>query len=228
MFSTAVVCRSRHDIFTYSLLEYIRFFHNGKALCRPVCTNSNKTGHTLQRFPNEANLKQQWVKFVQAKRADFVEPFKHSVVFSSHFLPIVKKGFMVEMGLQKEKKTSSWCCTDDSGPARGKLGKKRPTHLADGEDSDVADRTKKRPRKISALQKLEVNRISTKLIYTETFSIYWKIIGRPVSQEPALSPINMIKTLAFLNLCMSLKHVLKKENSLTSVFNSIWNFVGST
>ena len=144
------------------------------------------------------------------------------------FLPIVKKGFMVEMGLQKKKKTSSWCCTDDSGPARSKLGKKRPTHFADGEDSDVADRTKKRPRKISALQKLEVNRISTKLIYTETFSIYWKIIGRPVSQEPALSPINMIKTLACLNLCMSLKHVLKKENSLTSVFNSIWNFVGST
>ena len=144
------------------------------------------------------------------------------------FLTIVKKGFMVEMGLQKKKKTSSWCCTDDSGPARSKLGKKRPTHFADGEDSDVADRTKKRPRKISALQKLEVNRISTKLIHTETFLIYWNIMGRPVAREPALSPLNMIKTLACLNLCMSLKHVLKKENSLTSVFNSIWNFVGST
>ena len=128
---------------------------------------------------------------------------------------------MVGMGLQT-KKASSWCCTDDSGPTRSKLGKKGPIHSADGEDSDMADRTEKRPRKISALQKLEVNRISTKLIYTETFSIYWKIIGRPVSQEPALSPINMIKTLACLNLCMSLKHVLKKENSLTSVFNLIW------
>ena len=156
MFSTAVVWRSRHDIFTYSLLEYIQFF----VLCRPVCTNSNKTGHTLQRFPNEANLKQQWVKFVQEKRADFVEPFKHSVVCSSHF--------------------SSDC--NNSGPVRSKLGKKRPTHLADGEDSDVADRTEKRPRKISALQNLEVNRISTKLIHTETFLIYWKIMGRPVAR----------------------------------------------
>ena len=102
MFFTAVVCRSRHDIFTYSLLEYIQFF----VLCRPVCTNSNKTGHTLQRFPNEANLKQQWVKFVQAKRAHFVEPFKHSVVCSSHFSSDCnKKGSMVEMGLQKKKKS---------------------------------------------------------------------------------------------------------------------------
>ena len=25
------------------------------------CTDSNKTGHTMQRFPNEANLKQQRV-----------------------------------------------------------------------------------------------------------------------------------------------------------------------
>ena len=54
--------------------------------------------------------------------------------------------------------------------------------MADGEDSDVADRTEKRPRKISALQKLEVNRISTKLIHTETFLIYWKIMGRPVAR----------------------------------------------
>ena len=36
VFSTAVVCRSRHDFFTYSLLQYTQFFHNGKALCRPV------------------------------------------------------------------------------------------------------------------------------------------------------------------------------------------------
>ena len=36
VFSTAVVCRSRHDFFTYSLLQYIQFFRNGKALCRPV------------------------------------------------------------------------------------------------------------------------------------------------------------------------------------------------
>ena len=144
------------------------------------------------------------------------------------FLPIViRKALWLKWASKRKKKASSWCCTDDSGPARSKLGKKRPTHSADGEDSDVADRTEKRLRKISALQKLEVNKIRTKLIHTETFLIYWKIMGRPVAREPALRPLNMIKTLACLNLCMSLKHVLKKENSLTSVFNLIWNFVGS-
>ena len=36
VFPTAVVCWSRHDFFTYSLLQYIQFFRNGEALCRPV------------------------------------------------------------------------------------------------------------------------------------------------------------------------------------------------
>ena len=65
------------------------------------CTDSNRTGRTMQIFPNDANLKLQFVKFVQVKIADFVEPFEHSVVCSSHF--------------------SSWCCTDDSGLTRSKL-----------------------------------------------------------------------------------------------------------
>ena len=49
------------------------------------CTDSNKTGHKMQIFPNDANLKQQFVKFVQVKIADFVELFERSVVCSSHF-----------------------------------------------------------------------------------------------------------------------------------------------
>ena len=65
--------------------------------------------HTMQIFPNDANLKRQFVKFVQVKIADFVEPFEHSVVCSSHF--------------------SSWCCTDDSGLTRSKLfGSIKTTH----------------------------------------------------------------------------------------------------
>ena len=73
------------------------------------CADSNKTGHTMQIFPNDGNLKGQFVKFVQVKIADFVEPFEHSVVCSSHF--------------------SSWCCTDDSGPVRSKLfGSIKTTH----------------------------------------------------------------------------------------------------
>ena len=69
------------------------------------CTDSNKTGHTMQRFPNEANLKQQRVKFVQVKGAHFVEPFQHFVDCSSHFSPDCdEKSYMVEMGLKMKKK----------------------------------------------------------------------------------------------------------------------------
>ena len=68
------------------------------------CTDSNKTGHTMQRFPNEANLKQQRVKFVQVKGAHFVEPFQHFVDCSSHFSPDCdEKSYMVEMGLKMKK-----------------------------------------------------------------------------------------------------------------------------
>ena len=68
------------------------------------CTDSNKTGHTMQRFPNEANLKQQRVKFVQVKGAHFVEPFQHFVDCSSHFSPDCdEKSYMVEMGLKMQK-----------------------------------------------------------------------------------------------------------------------------
>ena len=46
--------------------------------------------------------------------------------------------------------------------------KKRPIPSADSDDLKVADRTEKRPRRSRALQKLEVNRVSTKSIYVET------------------------------------------------------------
>ena len=58
----------------------------------------------MQRFPNEANLKQQRVKFAQVKGAHFVEPFQHFVDCSSHFSPDCdEKRYMVEMGLKMKK-----------------------------------------------------------------------------------------------------------------------------
>ena len=45
--------------------------------------------------------------------------------------------------------------------------KKRPIPSADSDDLKVADRTEKRSRS-RALQKLKVNRVSTKSIYVET------------------------------------------------------------
>ena len=51
------------------------------------CGNSNKTGHSMYKFPDDVNLRRQWTKFVQMKRADFIEPTKHSIICSDHFTP---------------------------------------------------------------------------------------------------------------------------------------------
>ena len=51
------------------------------------CSNSNKTGHIMHKLPKDANLRRQWVKFVQVKRADFAEPMEHSVIWNIHFSP---------------------------------------------------------------------------------------------------------------------------------------------
>ena len=138
------------------------------------CTDSNKTGHTMQRFPNEANLKQQRVKFVQVKGVHFVEPFEHFVVCSSHFSPDCdEKSYMVEMGLKMKKQLlpSAIPMIQALPEANDSEVKKRPIKSADGEDSEVADRTDKKPRRSEVLQKLEVIRVSTKLIDMETLRV---------------------------------------------------------
>ena len=58
----------------------------------------------MQKFPKDANLKRQWVKFVQVKRAHFVEPSVHSVICSNHFSPdCYENSYMAEIGLTKKK-----------------------------------------------------------------------------------------------------------------------------
>ena len=91
---------------------YSIFFTMVKRCVVQFCADSNKTGHTMQIFPNDGNLKGQFDKFVWVKIADFVEPFEHSVVFSTHF--------------------SSWYCTDDSGPVWRTLGVSDETFNLDG------------------------------------------------------------------------------------------------
>ena len=115
------------------------------------CTDSNKTGHTMQRFPNKANLKQQRVKFVQVKGVHFVEPFEHFVVCSSHFSPDCdEKSYMVEMKrMKKQLPPSAIPMIQALLEANDSEVKKRPIQSADGEDSEVADRdhTHKQPRR---------------------------------------------------------------------------------
>ena len=69
------------------------------------CSNSNKSGHTTHKFPKDGNLRRQWVKFVQVKRADFEEPSVHSVICSSHVSPnCYEKSYVAEMGLKRARK----------------------------------------------------------------------------------------------------------------------------
>ena len=57
----------------------------------------------MHKLPKDANLRRQWVKFVQVKRADFVEPTKLSAICNINFSPdCYEKCFMVEMGLRKQ------------------------------------------------------------------------------------------------------------------------------
>ena len=75
------------------------------------CSNSNKTGHTMHKFPKDANLRQQWVKFVQVKRVDFKEPLMHSVICSSHFSPdCYEESYIAEMGFKKQKQLLPGAC----------------------------------------------------------------------------------------------------------------------
>ena len=51
--------------------------------------------------PRDLNLRRQWTKFVQVKRAEFVEPSKHSVICGADFASDCFEGdYMREMGFK--------------------------------------------------------------------------------------------------------------------------------
>ena len=79
------------------------YLHNGKRFVVQFCSNSNKTGYAVHKFPKDANLRRQWVKFVQVKRANFVAATEHSAICNIRFSPDCnEESFMVEMGLIKQ------------------------------------------------------------------------------------------------------------------------------
>ena len=51
------------------------------------CSNSDKTGHSVHKFPGDPAIRRQWVAFVKVKRADFSESSvtKHTVLCGAHF-----------------------------------------------------------------------------------------------------------------------------------------------
>ena len=114
----------------------------------------------MHKFPKDTNLRRQWVKFVQVKRADFVEPTQHSVICNIH---CYEESFMVEMGLKKQSPLLSGAVPTIQSPAATTSceTRKRPIQNEGSEQPEMADSADKRPRRSRALQKLEVNRVGS-------------------------------------------------------------------
>ena len=83
-----------------------------------------QTSHTIHKFPKDANLRRQWVKFVQVKRANFVEPtygaFGYFATFISFSPDYHEESFMVEMGLIKQSPRLSGVVPTIRSPAATK------------------------------------------------------------------------------------------------------------
>ena len=128
----------------------------------------------MHKFPKDANLRRQWIKFVQVKRADFVEPTEHSVICNIHFSPdCYEKSFMVEMGLRKQSPAllSGAVPTIQSPAATNSCDtRKRPIQNEGSEQPEEADSADKRPRRSRAVQKLEVNRVSSLPVHLVFFA----------------------------------------------------------
>ena len=75
---------TKSAIFTVCF-NIFNFFVMVKRCVVQFCTDLNKTGHKMQIFPNDANLKRQFVKFVQVKIADFVGSTKSAIFTWTNF-----------------------------------------------------------------------------------------------------------------------------------------------
>jgi len=121
-------------------LEKHHIFIMVKRCVIQFCSNSNKTGHIMHKFPKDANLRWQWVKFVRVKRGDFIEPTEHSVICNIHFSPdCYEKSFMVEMGLKKQSSLLSGAVPTIQSPAATNScdTRKRPIQNEGSEEPEV-------------------------------------------------------------------------------------------
>ena len=108
-------------MFTWFLLEKRHIFIMVKRCVVQFRSNSNKTGYTIHKFPKDANLRRQWVKFVQVKKANFVAATEHSAICNIHFsLDCNEESFMVEMGLIKQSPPLSGAVPTIQSPAATK------------------------------------------------------------------------------------------------------------
>jgi len=118
-------------------------------------------------FPKDANLRRQWVKFVQVKRADFVEPTQHSVICNIHFSLDCYQKFHGGNGPRKQSLLLSGAVLTIQSPAATNSCDTGKCHIQNegSEQPEVAHSADKRPRRRRALQKLEVNRVRSQPLY---------------------------------------------------------------
>ena len=108
-------------MFIWFLLEKRHIFIMVKHCVVQFCSNSIKTGYTIHKFPKDANLRRQWVKFVQVKRANFVAATERSAICNIHFSPDCnEESFMVEMGLIMQSQRLSGAVPTIQSPAATK------------------------------------------------------------------------------------------------------------
>ena len=125
------------------------------------CRNSNKTGHTMHKFPKKHEFEATTGEiFVQVKRADFVEPSVHSVICSNHFSPdCYENSYMAEIGRTKKKQLLSCAVPKIHAHPETKSFEVKKRPMAECEEPEVSDRTEKKPSRSRALQKLEATRV---------------------------------------------------------------------
>ena len=75
----------------------------------------------MHKFPKDADLRRQWVKFVQVKRADSVEPTNIRLFATCIFLRIVTKKIHGGNGAEKTISVTFFCCTDDTVSSSNKF-----------------------------------------------------------------------------------------------------------
>ena len=73
----------------------------------------------MHKFPKDANLGRQLVKYVRVKRANFVEPTEHAIICNIHFSP----------DCYEKVSRWKWCCTDDTVSSSNKISWKAASDL---------------------------------------------------------------------------------------------------
>ena len=84
-------------ILSFFILNYCRtklfgYLYIMPRTCVMFCENGWKTGNRSHRFPKESNIRRQWIRFVQTKRANFPpkktgkeDPLDRLVICGDHF-----------------------------------------------------------------------------------------------------------------------------------------------